>query len=64
MILGLRGKFKERARGVYPKIFPQISLYIYTEHFHTHTDSSPKTTHPLLSTLNLNFLFYYFLQIN
>jgi hypothetical protein len=34
------------------------------EHFHTHTDSSPKTTHPLLSTLNPNFLFYYFLQMN
>ena len=53
--------FKE---GVYPKILLQISLYIYTEHFYTHTDSSPKTTHPLLSTLNPNFLFYYFLKVN
>ena len=55
---------QNHSKGVYPKIFLQISFYIYMEHFYTHTDSSPKTTHPLLSTLNPNFLFYYFLQMN
>ena len=56
--------FLKLKRWVYPKKWVQDCMYLYMGYFYTHTDSSFKTTHPLLSTLNPNFLFYYFLQMN